>query len=125
MNNNNSNNTHNINNSNNSNNSNINSNNNSGFSNAASSSNVLSHVNGSPVSGFGSPSSLSSRHSPAVQQQPVLYQTHAAAAAHKLSRAPSRGDPWASSTSAGDALRMSQGGRMGSTAVPPLPPGWR
>lgn len=47
--------------------------------------------------------------------QPVLYQTNAAlAGANKLSRAPSRGDPWQGGGGQGQAGRPS---------MPPLPPG--
>ncbi|KAG2485076.1 hypothetical protein HYH03_016173 [Edaphochlamys debaryana] len=47
--------------------------------------------------------------------QPLLYQTNAAAGASKLSRAPSRGDPWQ-----GAPGGPQQGGRP---SMPPLPPG--
>nr|AGC12987.1 long flagella protein 5 [Chlamydomonas reinhardtii] len=53
------------------------------------------------------------RTSIASSGQPVLYQTNAAAGASKLSRAPSRGDPW----------QQSGGGQQGRGAMPPLPPG--
>lgn len=44
--------------------------------------------------------------------QPVLYQTNAVGAAAKLSRAPSRGDPWSNNNMNG-----------GGAGMPPLPPG--
>ncbi|GIL71091.1 hypothetical protein Vretifemale_1728 [Volvox reticuliferus] len=46
--------------------------------------------------------------------QPVLYQTNAAAGASKLSRAPSRGDPWPGGPT---------GGQPGRGNIPPLAPG--
>ncbi len=46
--------------------------------------------------------------------QPVLYQTNAAAGASKLSRAPSRGDPWNGGP---------PGGQPGRGNIPPLAPG--
>ncbi|GLC70208.1 hypothetical protein PLESTF_000938000 [Pleodorina starrii] len=46
--------------------------------------------------------------------QPVLYQTNAAAGASKLSRAPSRGDPWPGGP---------PGGQPGRGNIPPLAPG--